>query len=102
MKSHVQGMGGGEGFLYSQVPCPEVRGGVFLHSEIPCLGGTGRGGICTVRSPVWGKGVRARLEGPCTVRSHVRGAGVGEDQCMVRSNASWVMVTSDPPLNRHN
>ena len=47
--------------------------------------------------------------GPCTVRSHVQREG-GQDQglgwgqgafCMVRSNASWGMVTCPlPPVNR--
>ena len=92
------------GSMFGEVPCPgdgeggscTVRShvrrcgeGVFLYSEIPCLGDTGRGGICTVRSPVWGKMGQGQAGGPCTVRSHVRGAGVGEDPCMVRSNASW-------------
>ena len=37
--------------------------------------------------------------GPSAVRSHVWGeAGlVQRDPCVVRSNASWVMITREPP-----
>ena len=51
---------------------------------------------CTKRSHVW-----REQEGSCAVRSHVwRGEGWCQWACTVRCNASWVMVTSEPPVDR--
>ena len=41
-------------------------------------------------------GTGGEVGGACTVGSHVQRVGPGGGSCMVRSNASWVMITSDP------
>ena len=43
----------------------------------------------------------SNFEGLCTVRFHVWVWG-GGILCTVRSNASWVMVTCDPPYGQNN
>ena len=72
---------------------PGARGSRY--SEVPCLG-SGLQGSFTVRFHV-GKGEGLGLGGPCTggPMSGKPGPGV---PCMVRPNASWVMVKWGPLL----
>ena len=65
-----------------------------MYSEVLCLQGRGKGGPCTMRSHVYGGGARA---GEVPVQW---GPMSGGGPWTVRSNASWVMVTWGPPVNR--
>ena len=67
--------------------------------------------VVTSRGQGWGQGILAQsdpmswrwvgLGCSCTGRSHVGGAEPGlEGPCIVRSNASWEMITGLTPVNR--
>ena len=83
----------------AQLPPVHASGGRVLgalSSEVPCLGASKR----PVRSHVWARaGARGSLYSEVPCLSGIR-AGTG-GPCMVRSNASWVMVAWDRlPLSR--
>ena len=71
VRSYVQGSGVGHGSLYSEVLCRE---GASLYSDVQCIMGNG----------------------------HIDPPKTGADTwcLLVRSNASWVMVSWDPPTEQ--